>query len=372
MSVYDYEKFLDKYDSDKAIKKFVDLRRKEKEKEIFRKIGLDEYFQPVTSVIRQELKPFHKLINQQQQIRDRDDGGWGDRHRQTDRDRLDDGADTINIDDDNDDNDDEETVDYNIKSDIESLKNGKSTLDDDDDDEEFFSPLEKKEKKEQQFFFPSEIEQPSLDNPYDELKKSKFNKKSKEFADEWLKISKEELGYVKGQTNFNLFTRNDLVKYRENLKQMQTSSSKRISNECIKQYDNDIKNQIKLINDKIGKPINPGKKEIEEEKKFQKDVEENKKINEMFKQTKFTRSKIKEGKGVKRGNNNNNGSSLIYYNNPQQLIDRLRLLVGSKRAGNTNPEIDSEIIGISDELIKKGLINNGEYIRFMNKNFINY
>ena len=360
MSVYDYEKFLDKYDSDKAIKKFVDLRRKEKEKEIFRKIGLDEYFQPVTSVIRQELKPFHKLINQQhqQQIRDRnrDDGGWGD--RQTERDMVDDNTDTINLDDDN---DDEETI---VKSsDIESLKNGKSTLD--DDNEEIFSPLEKKEQQ----FFPSEIEQPSLDNPYDELKKSKFNKKSKEFADEWLKISKEELGYVKGQTNFNSYTRDDLVKYRENLKQMQTSSSKRISNKCIQQYDNDIKNQIKLINDKIGKPpINPRQKEIEEEKKYQKDVEENKKINQMFKQT-----KKKEGKGVKRGNNNNeSSSSLIYYNNPQQLIDRLRLLVGSKRAGNTNPEIDSEIIGISDELVKKELINNGEYIRFMNKNFINY
>ena len=232
--------------------------------------------------------------------------------------------------------DDKETVDYNIKS---------------DDNEDFSSPLE--------------IEQP-LNNPYDELKKSIFNKKSKKFADEWLKISKEELGYEKGQADFNSFTRDDLVKYRDNLKQMQTSSSKRTSNECIKQYDNDIKNQLKLINDKIGKTINPGKKEIEEEKKYEKDVKENKKINEMFKQT-----KKKEGKGVKRGNNNNNGS-LIYYNNPQQLIDRLRLLVGSKRAGNTNPEIDSEIIGISDELVKKRLINNGEYIRFMNKNFINH
>ena len=341
MSVYDYEKFLDKYDSDKAIKKFVDLRRKEKEKEIFRKIGLDEYFQPVTSVIKQELKPFHKLINQQQiRDRDRDDGGWED--RQTERDRLDDGADIINI-------DDEKSL-----NDLDTIV---------DDEETDYDDIENENKK----IKDTEIEQPSLDNPYDELKKSKFNKKTKEFADEWLKISKEELGYVKGQTNFNSFTRDDLTKYRENLKQMQTSSSKRISNKCIQQYDNDIKNQIKLINDKIGKPINPRQKEIEEEKKYQKDVEENKKINQMFKQT-----KKKEGKGVKRGNNNNNGSSLIYYNNPQQLIDRLRLLVGSKRAGNTNPEIDSEIIGISDELVKKGLINNGEYIRFMNKNFIIY
>ena len=75
------------------------------------------------------------------------------------------------------------------------------------------------------------------------------------------------------------------------------------------------------------------------------------------------------GRGIKRGNQIN---SLIYYNNSQQLIDRLRLLVGSKKAGNTNPEIDNEIIGISDELVKKGLINNEDYSRFLNKNFINY
>ena len=349
MSLYNYKRFLG--DSDKIVKKYFALKREAKERENLKKIGLDDYFQPVTSVIRQELNPFHKLINQQQQIKIRDDdydgrlrGEWGD--RQTERDMVDedDDTDTINL-------DDEETVDYNIKSsDTESLKNGKSTT---DDNEEFFSPLE-----EQQFF--PQIEQQPLDNPYDELKKNKLNKNSKEFADEWLKISKEKLGYVKGQTNFNSFSRDDLVKYRENLKQMQASSSKRTSNECIQYYDNDIKNQIKLINDKIGKTNKPGKKEIEEERKFQKDVEENEKIDEML-------TKKKEGKGVKRGN-----GSLIYYNKPQQLIDRLRLLVGSKRAGNTNPEIDSEIIGISDELVKKGLIMNEDYTRFMNKNFINY
>ena len=355
MTLYNYKRFLG--DSDKIVQKYFNLKEEVKKREIFRKIGLDKYFQPVTSVVRQEIKPFHNLIkkNEEQIIdmdrdRDRDrDGGWGD--RQTERDMVDedDDTDTINL-------DDEETVDYNIKSDIESLKNGKSTTDD-DDNEEFFSPLEEKQ------FFPLEIEQP-LNNPYDELKNSKFNKKSKEFADEWLKISKEELSYVKGQTNFNSFTRNDLVKYRENLKQMQASSSKRTSNKYIQHYDNDVKNQLKLINDKIGKTIKPGKKEIEKEEKYQKDVEENKKINEMFKQT-----KKKEGKGVKRGNSN---GSLIYYNNPQQLIDRLRLLVGSKRAGNTNPEIDSEIIGISDELVKKGLIMNYDYTNFMNKNLIKF
>ena len=57
------------------------------------------------------------------------------------------------------------------------------------------------------------------------------------------------------------------------------------------------------------------------------------------------------GRGIKKGSNN---VGLIHYNNPQQLIDRHNLLVGSKKAGNTNPEIDNKIIGISDELVKKG------------------
>ena len=108
----------------------------------------------------------------------------------------------------------------------------------------------------------------------------------------------KDLGYEKGQTDFNSFTRDDLIKYRDNLKQIQASSSKRTSNEYIQYYDNDVKNQLKLINDKIGKTIQ-GKKEIEEEKKYEKDVKENKKINDMFKK----KGKGIIGRGVKGGNN---------------------------------------------------------------------
>ena len=57
MSLYNYKKILG--DSDKIVKKYFALKREAKERENLRKIGLDEYFQPVTSVIRQELKPFH-------------------------------------------------------------------------------------------------------------------------------------------------------------------------------------------------------------------------------------------------------------------------------------------------------------------------
>ena len=58
MTLYKYKRFLN--DSDEIVKKYFNLKREEKEREVFRKIGLDKYFQPITSVIRQELKPFHK------------------------------------------------------------------------------------------------------------------------------------------------------------------------------------------------------------------------------------------------------------------------------------------------------------------------
>ena len=54
MSLYKYKKFLG--DSDKLVKKYFALKREAKERENLRKIGLDEYFQPVTSVIKKEAK----------------------------------------------------------------------------------------------------------------------------------------------------------------------------------------------------------------------------------------------------------------------------------------------------------------------------
>ena len=63
MTLYNYKRFLG--DSDKIVQKYFNLKEEVKKREIFRKIGLDKYFQPVTSVIRQEIKPFHNLIKNQ-------------------------------------------------------------------------------------------------------------------------------------------------------------------------------------------------------------------------------------------------------------------------------------------------------------------
>ena len=68
-NLYDYKKFLDKYNSDEIVKKCFALKQKAKEEENLSKIGLDEYFQPITSVIRKELEPFHNLIDKKKKIK---------------------------------------------------------------------------------------------------------------------------------------------------------------------------------------------------------------------------------------------------------------------------------------------------------------
>jgi len=47
-------------------------------------------------------------------------------------------------------------------------------------------------------------------------------------------------------------------------------------------------------------------------------------------------------------------NNLVYWDNPNELVDRLRLLLASKAAGNTG--VFNEIISIFEELLEAGLI----------------
>lgn len=47
-------------------------------------------------------------------------------------------------------------------------------------------------------------------------------------------------------------------------------------------------------------------------------------------------------------------SNVIYWDDPNELVDRLRLLLASKAAGNTG--VSNEIISIFEELLEEGLI----------------
>ena len=62
------------------------------------------------------------------------------------------------------------------------------------------------------------------------------------------------------------------------------------------------------------------------------------------------------------------GSSLQLYNHPDELVEKLMILVGEKDSGNDS--VKSDIITILDELFKKSHINRKEYEQFVISNSI--
>ena len=61
------------------------------------------------------------------------------------------------------------------------------------------------------------------------------------------------------------------------------------------------------------------------------------------------------------------GSSITYYNDPNQLADRLKILIGGIVAGNTAPVIRNDMAQINDELLRIGAIDQSMHEKFFKK-----
>ena len=348
MALYKYKRFLD--DSDEIVKKYFALKRKEKEREVFRKIGLDEYFQPVTSVIRQELKPFHKLIKNPPTGNNEELKEGVDPERYEEEDTW--GA---------------EAEDEEDEREIEEEDTWGAEAEDKDDD--YFSPEEKLPGYGESLGFSNFRKLYSAYSTDEE-------RNTDEFLDAYKATLKKNYNYKENRVDFSGLSLEDLKEKENELNKINSSANNIYNyNKKIIEIIEDVKNQKEEINKRKNLIIRMEHGKENKKTTRKKTIQRKKEIEE--ENTKMTDYLTKKrdmsgkgiGRGVKKGRNN---SSLIYYNKPQQLIDRLRLLVGSKKAGNTNPEIDNEIIGISDELVKKGLIMNNDYTIFMKKNSIKF
>ena len=51
------------------------------------------------------------------------------------------------------------------------------------------------------------------------------------------------------------------------------------------------------------------------------------------------------------------GSGVVYYNNPNELAERMKILVGAMAAGNNSPVIKNDLSMINDEFLKIGAID---------------
>ena len=61
------------------------------------------------------------------------------------------------------------------------------------------------------------------------------------------------------------------------------------------------------------------------------------------------------------------GSSVTYYNDPNQLADRMKVLIGSIAAGNNSPLNINDLAQINDELLRIGAIDQSLHEKFFKK-----
>lgn len=57
----------------------------------------------------------------------------------------------------------------------------------------------------------------------------------------------------------------------------------------------------------------------------------------------------------------------IYYTSPEDLMKRLTLLTGTRRAGNTNIQLRNEVWEILDHLLKLDIISKSQYDAYVQK-----
>ena len=61
------------------------------------------------------------------------------------------------------------------------------------------------------------------------------------------------------------------------------------------------------------------------------------------------------------------GSSVTYYKDPQNLVERMNILIGSIQAGNNSPVIKNDLSQINDELLRINAIDQSLHERFYQK-----
>ena len=61
------------------------------------------------------------------------------------------------------------------------------------------------------------------------------------------------------------------------------------------------------------------------------------------------------------------GSGVVFYNNPNELAERMKVLVGSMAAGNNSPVLRNDLSMINDEFLKIGAIDKTTHEKFYDK-----
>ena len=75
-------------------------------------------------------------------------------------------------------------------------------------------------------------------------------------------------------------------------------------------------------------------------------------------------------KGGRKGATSVGYGNIIFFNNPKQLLNKLEIIIGSMKAGNTSNKIRNTGVSIIDTLLKTSTINKSQHEKLYKKYFI--
>ena len=73
---------------------------------------------------------------------------------------------------------------------------------------------------------------------------------------------------------------------------------------------------------------------------------------------------ITKGTGVKKPKHK--AVEIKYYSSPDELVERLRMIIGHKKGGGSSLELDNEMVEILNKLLQDGVITNAQYKNIYN------
>ena len=97
---------------------------------------------------------------------------------------------------------------------------------------------------------------------------------------------------------------------------------------------------------------------------------DNKLIDEYIEALSFYNNRLKLVKNVlDQQNSSQEGQGISYkhYSTCDELVEKLKILCGSREIGNNSAELINEIVSILDILLNKGILNKDEHKIFFNK-----
>ena len=130
-----------------------------------------------------------------------------------------------------------------------------------------------------------------------------------------------------------------------------------------------VRNQLKGKKSSVTKKYNSGNISEAERQVMNKQIDDTRAVlNEYITHVNNEMKTIK-GSGIKGRGRKKRGGNVMFFNDPKQLLNKLELIIGEVRAGNTSIQMRNMGVNILDTLLRMSTINRLQYNKLYNLYF---